>query len=94
MTEEWDDRLRADGLIAVHGDGPPPWRGAMQRARRSPGRRAGKVLIKVLSIIQRQQSKQVIKTANHKLLPFSKLWLLYHVNPIRRTILYFSEPGR
>lgn len=57
MTEEWDDRRRADGLIAVHGKTAA----AVARGNATSAALAGQTVqakswIKVLSIIQRQQA--------------------------------------
>jgi hypothetical protein len=57
MTEEWNDRLRADGLMAVHGEAAA----AVARGNATSAALAGQAVqakswIKVLSIIQRQQA--------------------------------------
>ena len=59
MTEEWDDHLRADGLIAVHGGTAA----AVARGNAASAALAGQAVqakswIKVLSIIQRQQANK------------------------------------
>ena len=59
MTEERDDHLRADGLIAVHGTTAA----AVARGNATSAALAGqpvqaKSWIKVLSIIQRQQANK------------------------------------
>ena len=59
LTGELDDHLRADGLIAVHGEGAA----AVARGNATSAALAGQVVqakswIKVLSIIQRQQTNK------------------------------------
>jgi hypothetical protein len=59
MIEEWDDHLRADGLIAVHGETAA----AVARGNATSAALAGQVVqakswIKVLSIIQQRQANR------------------------------------
>jgi hypothetical protein len=59
MSEEWDDRRRARGIIDVHGDAAA----TVARDNATSAALAGQAVqakswIKVLSIIQQQQSKK------------------------------------